>query len=247
MKAIITAAGLGARSGLNGIIRKELLNIYDYRNGALVLRPIIDVLIRKLNELGIKEIAVVLDPNDIFAKNYLQNAYPSVSLFYQKERNGFGDAVISARDFVGDEGFVVAAGDGLILDFRGAGKALLDSAKEGRWTLFVMRVKEPRRYGVAVLDRQRLPYRVMGVVEKPTDPPSDYALCAFYYLHPQIFNYIDYKDGKAELTDAIGNAIKSGIEFSAVEIAREYWISVGNAEDYRTVLKTTYNYSAKKS
>jgi dTDP-glucose pyrophosphorylase len=45
MKAIITAAGFRSRSGLNGVMRKELLSIDDYRDGSIVLRPIIDVLI----------------------------------------------------------------------------------------------------------------------------------------------------------------------------------------------------------
>jgi len=64
MKAIITAAGFRSRSGLNGVMRKELLSIDDYRDGSIVLRPIIDVLIYNPGQTGVKDIAVILDRKD---------------------------------------------------------------------------------------------------------------------------------------------------------------------------------------
>jgi dTDP-glucose pyrophosphorylase len=64
MKAIITAAGFRTRSGLNGVMRKELLSIYDYGDGSIVLRPIIDVLIYNPGQTGVKDIAVILDRKD---------------------------------------------------------------------------------------------------------------------------------------------------------------------------------------
>lgn len=245
MKAIITAAGEGTRSGLNGNIRKELLSIYDYRNGTILLRPIIDVLILRFLEADINEIAAVLDPGDIITKNYLKNTYPSVKLFFQKERKGFGDAVLSARDFIDDGGFVVAAGDGLILDFNIIKQVLFDSEKEKRWTLFVMKVDNPKKYGVALLDLQKSPFDVLDVLEKPQEPPSNFALCALYYFPPEIFQFIRNRQGNAELTDAIGDAIRSGIKFSAVEIPKDLWISVGTADDYRLVINETYKFATR--
>ena len=247
MKAIITAAGLGTRSGLNGIIRKELLNVYDFRDGSLVLRPMIDVLIHKLQESGIKEIAVVIDPKDLFSRNYLKSAYPSVSTFFQREKRGFGNAVLCGKDFVDQGGVIVAAGDGMIINFESVVPHIQNSLKEKIWTLFVMKVEEPSRYGVAVLEGDSSPYRVIDVLEKPKKPPSDYALCAFYYLPSEIFNFIPATKEKAELTEAIGSAIRSGIKFAAVEIPKESWVSVGVADDYRLVLESTYQYSMKIS
>lgn len=243
MKAIITAAGLGKRSGLNGLIRKELLNVYDFRDGSLILRPIIDVLINKLLKIGVQEIAVVLDPSDAISKDYLTRVFPSVRIYFQNEKRGFGDAVLAARNFVSDEGFLLAAGDGMILDMERYADVLKIAETDGEWKLFVMRVEDPRRYGVAVLSRDGGRLNVTGVVEKPKDPPSEFAMCALYYLPPQIFDLISYREGNAELTDAIDKAIRSGMRFGAIEIPRRSWVSVGLAEDYRLVLEETYKHA----
>lgn len=245
MKAIITAAGLGTRSGLNGVIRKELLNVYDRREGSILLRPLIDVLIHRLTDIGIRDIAVVLDPGDKVAKTYIETVFPTVHFFYQKEKRGFGDAVLTAREFVGKEGFLVAAGDGMILDFSLMQKAIMELEKSGRWTIFVMKVEDPGRYGVAVLDVKEHHFSVNEVIEKPKNPQSDYAMCALYYLPPEIFQFFHYRDGYAELTEAIDNAIKAGIKFSAIEVPNDQWISVGRAETYISVLSKTYD-NAKK-
>lgn len=247
MKAIITAAGLGKRSGLNGLVRKELLNVYDFRSGSLILRPIIDVLMTKLEKIGIEDIAVVLDPSDTLTQNYLRRIFPSVKIYFQNERRGFGDAVLAAREFAEGEGFLLAAGDGMVLDIDRYREVLRGAEIDGKWKLFVMRVDNPRRYGVAVLSDERDLKEVTAVVEKPVNPPSNYALCALYYLPPQIFDLISYKDGKAELTDAIAAAIQSGTKFEAIEVPSRSWVSVGRAEDYRLVLEATYRHAVKES
>jgi len=59
VKGIITAAGKGMRSGLDGKFRKEMLPMYDIRNGKLILRPIIDLIIYRMMENNINDIAVV--------------------------------------------------------------------------------------------------------------------------------------------------------------------------------------------
>lgn len=246
MKAIITAAGLGTRSGLNGVLRKELLNIYDRRQGNLLLRPIIDVLINRLKNAGVSEIAVVLDPNDKITRNYLEATYSQIEFFFQKEKKGFGDAVLCARDFIREEGFIVAAGDGLILDFDQVRSTLSESERHKRWMLFVMKVDNPKKYGIAVIDRQVTPFKVTKVIEKPEVPLSNLALCAFYYLPPEIFEHFTYKDGSAELTNAIGETIESGITFYASEIPRKDWVSVGVADNYRHVLNDTYKFVTGK-
>ncbi len=247
MKAIITAAGLGKRSGLNGLIRKELLNVYDFRDGALQLRPILDVLISKFLRFGIREVAVVLDPTDIISQDYIKRIFPFVTVYFQKEKNGFGDALLAARTFIKNEGFILAAGDGMILDLENLKVHLEESIKKGMWTVFVMKVDDPRRYGVAVFEERNGIKEVVKVVEKPEKPPSSYALCALYHLPPQIFDFISYRDGKAELTDAIARCIDSGIMFRAVEVHGSSWVSVGVADDYRLVLESTYQHSMKIS
>ncbi|MCL5989079.1 MAG: dTDP-glucose pyrophosphorylase, partial [Candidatus Thermoplasmatota archaeon] len=76
MKAVITAAGSGIRSGLDGKFRKEMLPIYDMRERRIVLRPILDCIITRIARLGINEIAVITDPQDDSTNNYLKRNFP---------------------------------------------------------------------------------------------------------------------------------------------------------------------------
>lgn len=243
MKGVITAAGLGRRSGLDGKMRKEMLPVYDLRGGKLVLRPIIDVIISGLHGHGIEEVAVVLDPSDRWTREYINSEFPEVEVLFQEEKRGFGHAVLMARDFVGSHDFVLNAGDGLILN-RDAMKALT-SAKSGIH-LVLMRVDDPRRYGTAAISDEIGVIKVNGVVEKSENPPSHLALCAVYRLPGKIFSRLD-GDGSAnvELTPAIDSLIRAGEPAVATIIERKKWVSVGKAESYVDVLKETLSACSK--
>ncbi|MEM0138311.1 MAG: sugar phosphate nucleotidyltransferase [Thermoplasmatales archaeon] len=242
MKAVITAAGIGKRSGLNGVLRKELLPLYEAMDGRLVIRPILDIIASRLRKMGIRDVAVVLDPDDSVSESYIRRAMPWCTVLYQKEKIGFGDACLQAKDFVGDDSFILAAGDAVVVDFSRISNFLLTSMQENRWTLLVMKVEDARRYGVAVIDKSYDPPKVSEVVEKPDNPPSEYAMCALYFLPSVIFDFIERSGGK-EITDAIELAIREGIEFRALEISRDNWISVGVADEYIKALKSSYDYA----
>lgn len=246
MKAVITAAGIGKRSGLNGVLRKELLPLYEAIDGKLALRPILDIIASRLRKIGIEDVAVVLDPDDSVSESYVRKALPWCTILYQKEKIGFGDACLQAKDFVGDESFILAAGDAVVVDFSRISSFLLNSIQENRWTLFVMKVEDARRYGVAVIDKSYDPPKVKEVIEKPDNPPSEYAICALYFLPPVIFDFIDKSGGK-EITDAIELAIMEGIEFRALEISNDNWISVGVVDEYIKALKSSYDYAKSEA
>ena len=67
MKAVVTAAGLGTRSGLDGKFRKEMLPLYDMREGKLVLRPVIDIVLTRIREAGADEVYIKADRVDELA------------------------------------------------------------------------------------------------------------------------------------------------------------------------------------
>lgn len=238
MKGVITAAGLGTRSGLDGKMRKEMLPVYDIRDGKLVLRPIIDVIITNMLSSGISEIAVILDAADRWTREYLETEFPAVEILYQKEKRGFGHAVLMAKDFVGKESFVLNAGDGIVLNEKTVPELL-------KWDgtgifLTLMHVDDPRRYGTAEILEQNGEIEVIGVVEKAPNPPSNLALCALYRLPSEVFAYLSGVRGtNIELTPAINSLIKDGVPTKAIVIDRKEWISVGRAESYVNVLDST--------
>lgn len=238
MKGVITAAGLGTRSGLDGKMRKEMLPVYDLREGRLVLRPIIDVLLTGLKVNEISDIAVVLDPSDRWTREYIEVEFPEVEILYQKEKLGFGHSVLMAKDFVGNDSFILNAGDGMVLQ-RGVLKDMIAWNSQGVH-LTLMTVPNPEKYGTAEIQLEDGNPTVTGLVEKSPNPPSNFALCALYRLPGTIFEHLSGKTGKnIELTPAIDTLIKSGIETKATVVDRKDWVSVGRAEGYIDVLKST--------
>lgn len=240
MKAVITAAGLGTRSGLDGKLRKEMLPVYDMREGSLVLRPMIDCIITRLSNAGISDFAVVLDPDDSYTKGYLEREFPDVAFVYQHEKRGFGDAVLRARSFVGDDSFILNAGDGMVLSqyhLNSVVKSAMDYRDRNILTLF--RVPNPSRYGTARVRADGDETVVTEVVEKSPSPPSNLALAAFYHFAGGIMDYISGSGKNVELTPAINRMIKTGTRTVGMEISRPYWASVGIAREYVEVLGRT--------
>lgn len=247
MKGVITAAGLGTRSGLDGKLRKELLPIYLKLGDSIVLRPIIDAVYSRMLSQGIHDIAIVLNPADEITHAYIRANLPDATIIHQPRQNGFGDAVLQARDFIGDDDFILNAGDGLILSEKSYTTGLEIYRKTRSSLLYLMKVENPSRYGVAEVRLQDGSMRVLGVEEKPARPKSDLALCATYIFSSEILEKIASADGmNVELTPAIQGLISAGRAILAVEVARDDWISVGHAVDYSVSLLRTLN-AARKS
>ena len=238
MKGLITAAGRGTRSGLDGKLRKEMLPIYDLRDGRIVLRPILDVIINRLYEAGINDVGVVLDPNDYMTPVYVEREFPEVRILYQREKRGFGDAVLAGREFIGNERFVLNAGDGMLLD-REIQRSCVRTGTEGN-VLALMRVRNPENYGTAAVVREKSTLMVNRVMEKSRDPPSSLALCAFYVLTPEVFHLLEAdRSEQLDLTHAINAAITSGVPTTARIVRRRDWISMNRLDDYVSVLRKT--------
>lgn len=244
MKALITAAGLGTRSGLSGKFRKEMLPIYDVRFKKIVLRPMIDCIINRLHDAGIEEFVAVLDPNDKFTRDYIKDEFENVAIVYQGKKLGFGDAVMTARDEIGDSPFILNAGDGIVLSKEHI-KRVVNEFREsqGENILSLMRVDNPKRYGTAEVVKKGSNYDVLSVVEKSDNPPSNLALCAFYALNGKVFDFLEEERNNVELTPAINSSIQRGIKTKGIEIKREDWVSVGIAAEYVKVLERTLEYS----
>jgi len=245
VKAVITAAGKGTRSGLDGKFRKEMLPIYDHRNGRLVLRPIIDRIIYDLESSGIREVAAVLSLDDLITKNYLQREFPYVTIIHQAKQNGFGDAVRSAAEFVGGERFLLFAGDGILLNLRTFLPGFAEGSGENR--LVLMEVADPSKYGVAVVRRINGRILVEDVEEKPSKPRSNLALAAMYILGHKVMDcLLDMAGENIELTPAISESIRTGNETEAVIVDQSMWISVGKAETYHEILKRSLDFALKR-
>ncbi len=244
MKVLITAAGLGRRTGLNGHVRKEMLPIYECREGRLVLRPIIEVIINRYKSYGLREFVVVLGRNDRRSEYYVREFCPDVEIVFQESPRGFGDAVLKAADLI-DGKFILNSGDGMLFNRKDTDR-FMDTVKSGKFSqvLGLMRVDNPSRYGVASVSESGGSLEVKGVVEKPSKPEGNLALVAVYQLDSSVFGELESFTGdNIELTPAINNLIRNGHRTAAVEFERKNWLSVNRVEDYLRVLRNTYDLS----
>lgn len=238
-KAIIPAAGLGTRFlPATKALAKEMLPIVD--------KPTIQFIVEEARKSGIQDIVVVDGKNkrsieDHFDSNpelednlrdkhkdemlKLVQETTDINIYFirQSHPRGLGDAVLTARDFIGDEPFVVMLGDDLNnINNNGTPltKELIDSYQEtGASTLAVMRVphEDTSKYGVINPSKEVKPglFNVTSFVEKPDpkDAPSDLAIIGRYVFTPEIFDVLaKTKPGKGneiQLTDAINTLNKT--------------------------------------
>ena len=131
----------------------------------------------------------------------------------QKEQLGVGHAVLTVRDVVGQEPFVLFFPDDVIVADIPVARQMLDVFEEyGASVLAVERVlaADIESYGIVEPEpvRDRV-VRVRGLVEKPTadEAPSDLGIVGRYVLTPEIFDaLIETRPGKGQeiqLTDAL--------------------------------------------
>lgn len=229
-KAIIPAAGLGTRFlPATKAMPKEMLPIVD--------KPTIQYIVEEARESGIEDILIITGKN----KRPIEDHFDSVpeleqnlkakgktkmlelveettdlNIYFirQSHPRGLGDAVLMAKDFVGNEPFVVMLGDDLMKDEVPLTKQLMDRYEEtNASTLAVMKVphEEVNKYGVIDPAAETRPglYDVRRFVEKPAveEAPSDLAIIGRYLLTPEIFGMLETQQPGAgneiQLTDAI--------------------------------------------
>ena len=222
MKGIVLAGGLGTRwHPITKVVNKHLLDVFD--------EPMVFFPLKKLIEAGITDIIVVTG-NEIgqFKTLIGDGSQFGVSVRYaQQEGNlGIADALAKAGPLVGDDRMVVILGDNIyqedLTPFIQAFEGQPSGAK-----LLLKRVapEDARRFGVAVLEGDR----IVEIIEKPKDPPSDLVITGCYMFDERVFEIIDGLEpserGELEITDVNNAYIQKG-ELS-YDVLRGWWTDAG--------------------
>lgn len=208
MKGVILAGGLGTRLyPLTHVTNKHLLPVFD--------KPMIFYPIQTLVKAGITEIVIVTSGPHVghflgVLKNGKELGITHLEYAYQeKPDGGIADALSLAENFADNEPLAVILGDNTTdADISGAAK----NFKEGA-LVFLKRVSDPARFGVAVFDENDKS-KVIGIEEKPEHPKSDMAVTGLYIYDTNVFNYIKTLKpsgrGELEITDVNNRYIKDG-------------------------------------
>ena len=226
LKGLILSGGAGTRlRPINHTSAKQLVPVAN--------KPVLFYGIEALVAADITEIGIVIAPetgDEIRDAAGDGSAFGASITYIPQERPlGLAHAVLTAEAFLGDSPFVMYLGDNLLRDGI---NALVGAFREHEPAALILltRVPDPWHYGVAELDGGR----VIRLVEKPKDPPSDMALVGVYMFTPAIFQAAraiepSWRD-ELEITDAIQQLIDGGNRVESHTVSG-WWKDTGQLAD----------------
>ncbi len=150
----------------------------------------------------------------------------------QKEQRGIGDAVLTVRDLVGDEPFVLFFPDDVIVSDVPAARQLIAVFEAQRGAVLAVEEvprEEVESYGI--VDGEPVGegvYRVRALVEKPKpeEAPSNLGIVGRYVLTPEIFGVLERtapgKGGEVQITDALSLLLQQQPMFAYQFQGRRY-------------------------
>ena len=182
-------------------------------------RPLVAHTVDAAVDAGAEELVFVVGYEADAVREHFGSEYRGVPVEYavQEEQLGTAHAVDAATEYL-DGDFVVLNGDDLY-DERSI-QALFDTCP----ALGAYQVEDPRPYGVFSLEGDR----VVDVVEKPEDPPSDRVNVGAYHFPAEAREWVGEvalsERGEYEITDVVERLVAER-EVRAVPVER--WMGVG--------------------
>jgi glucose-1-phosphate thymidylyltransferase len=227
MKALILAGGAGTR--LRPITHTRAKQLVPVANTPILFYGLEAIVAAGISELGI----IVGDTADEIRDAVGDGSQFGAKVTYlpQEAPLGLAHCVLIARDFLGDDDFVMYLGDNLLEQDLGAFVAAFETARDSPQPpaaqILLKQVPDPHQFGVATLDGDR---HVVRLDEKPEQPASDLALVGVYLFDTTIHDAvraIEPSDrGELEITDAIQWLIDHGHRVRT-ELLSGWWIDTG--------------------
>jgi glucose-1-phosphate thymidylyltransferase len=237
MKALVLAGGSGSRlRPITHTSAKQLLPVAN--------KPVLFYGLEAIRDAGITSVGIVVGDTAPAIRAAVGDGSAfglDVTYIPQDAPLGLAHAVLIARDYLGDDDFVMYLGDNFIV---GGITGVVEEFRLGRPDAQIMltAVPDPRQFGVAELDAGG---EVTGLEEKPSQPKSDLALVGVYIFTPAVHEAVGQLApsgrGELEITEAVQWLIDNGRKVRSTTITG-YWKDTGNVADMlevnRMVLET---------
>ncbi len=228
MKALILSGGKGSRLyPLTYTNAKQLIPVAN--------KPVLFRVIEAIRDAGIRDIGIIIGDDDNGKR--VQEAVgqgrrwdADITYIVQEAPLGLAHCVLIAREFLGDERFVMFLGDNVI---EGGISKLIREFENSDYNsqIVLTPVSEPQHYGVAELNPDR---SIKKLVEKPRNPRSNLALVGIYMfdatIHEAVRAITPSWRGELEITDAIQWLVENNYKVHPY-IHRGWWIDTGKPID----------------
>ena len=226
LKGLILSGGAGTR--LRPITHTSAKQLVPVAN-----KPVLFYGIEALVDAGVTEIGIIIAPetgDEIREAAGDGSAFGArITYILQDEPAGLAHAVLTAEEFIGGSSFVMYLGDNLLADGL-RGLVATFRAEEPDALILLTPVDDPEHYGVAELDGER----IVRLIEKPKDPPSNLALVGVYLFQPSIFEAARSLEpswrGELEITEAIQKLIEDDHTVRS-EVVSGWWKDTGQLAD----------------
>ncbi len=226
MKGLILSGGRGTR--LRPITFTSAKQLVPVAN-----KPILFYGIEALASCGIRELGIVVgDTHQEIRDAVGDGSRFGVRVTYlpQEAPLGLAHAVLISEQFMAGEPFVMYLGDNLVREpLAPMVDRFVRDAPSAQ--IFLAHVKRPEQFGVAELGADD---RVVRLIEKPKQPPTDLALVGVYMFDRSVFEAVKAirpsARGELEITDAIQWLIDQG-KTVRPSVITGWWKDTGKLED----------------
>jgi len=227
-KAILTGGGRATRlRPITSTINKHLIPLAN--------KPMIFHAIEKAISAGVEEIFINTNPGETELQQHIgDGAHWGVKItFFEQEGGpqGVAHVVKQAEKFIGNDPFLFYLSDNVIL---GSLEGFVDEFNKGGYDcmLALSQVPDARSFGVPVYNEQE---KLIDVVEKPSNPPNNFAVTGIYLYGPKVFfkafkNITKSARGEYEITSIHSYLLKNNFKVGTKEITG-WWKDTGRPED----------------